>query len=132
MVHWRVRIFGFFAGTSAGTDDDLLRVADAAFGEALVAALPTTLSIAVVVVYAAETGEDASFAIGLARPDGSRAENLHGLTVVSPGRYAHLTVPVDLFEEGEHVLLLHPLADADVTLATYPFGVRLAPGLSPR
>ncbi len=122
-----MRILGFFAATSAGTHDDELRLTDAAFGEAAVAGLPTTLGIAVVVVYTADPGEDVGFAIGVRRPDGSRAENLHGLTVTTPGRYAHLVVPVDLFEEGEHELLLHALADRTTTLASYPFGVRLHP-----
>lgn len=121
-----VQIFGFVAATSASTDGDDLRLGEAAFSEVAVAELPTTLSIAVLVVYAAEPGEDVSFAVGLRRPDGSHAENVQGLTVVSPGRYVHLDVPVDLFEQGEHVLLLHPLGDTAVTLASYPFTV-LAP-----
>ena len=120
-----MRVLGFFAATSAVTDDDELRLGDAAFATAAVADLPTTLSLAVVVVYVAEPGEDVAFSIGLRRPDGSHAENRHGLTVVSPGRYAHLTLPVVLFEEGEHELLLHPLDDDATVLASYPFGVQL-------
>ncbi|WP_148614098.1 hypothetical protein [Nocardioides rubriscoriae] len=121
-----VDILGFFAATSARTDDEVLRLGDAAFAHAAVTELPTTLSIAVVVVYAAAATDEVSFAIGLQRPDGSRSERRHGLTVVTPGRYAHLDVPVDVFEEGGHALLLHPLADTATTLATYPFGVGLS------
>lgn len=121
-----MRVLGFFAATSAVTDDaDRLTLGDAAFATAAAADLPTTLSVTVVVVYAADPGYDVSFTIGLRRPDGSLAENQHGLTVVLTGRYATLTLPVVLFEEGEHELLLHPLGDTTTVLASYPFGVQL-------
>lgn len=120
-----MHVLGFFAATSAVTEHDELRLGDAAFAVAAVAELPSTLSIAAVVVYAAAPDDEVAFAIGLRRPDGSPAEIRHWLTVVTPGRYAHLDLPVDVFEVGAHELLLHPLADSSTVLASYPFGVQL-------
>jgi hypothetical protein len=121
-----VLVHAFFAATAAETLEDELRIHDAAFGEVAVPVLPGTVRLTAVVVYSHEPSEEASFVVGLRRPDGSQTANLHGLTVVTPGRYAHLELPVDLYDEGRHELLLHREGDLATVLAAYPFGVRLA------
>ena len=120
-----MHVHAFFGATSAATVGEELRITDAAFGEVAVPLLPGTVGLAAVVVYSHEAGEEVSFVVGLARPDGSQSAHLRGLTVVTPGRYAHLDVPVDLYEEGRHHLLLHA-AEGGAALAAYPFDVRVA------
>ncbi|WP_139980487.1 hypothetical protein [Nocardioides litoris] len=117
-----MRVHGFFPGLAAATVDDRLQVAGAAFGEVVVADLPGTVRLAVVVVWSGADEGPVELEVGVRRPDGSSAV-AHRLTVLPPGRYAHEDVLVDLFEEGGHELLLAGPDGRE--LAAYPFGVRL-------